>query len=75
MDYYFLNTGTITKASSGRDILRKNRIWAYVKAANGNLAASGCGYGIVIRKADKPRATALLQSNRINIISIMPTEN
>lgn len=70
MEKKFLNTRTITKASKGRDILRKNGINAFVQAARGNLSANGCGYGIVISAAALERARYLLKNAGVEIIGI-----
>ena len=71
MDKYFLNTGTVTKASRGRDILRQNSISAYVQAARGNLATAGCGFGIVVTgRPDK--AVRILQNASVAVLSVTP---
>jgi len=67
----FLNTGTITKASRGRDILRRNGIAAYVQAARGSLSSSGCGYGIIIGSSTLERAIRLLKTAGIEISGIV----
>ena len=69
MDKYFLNTGTITRASRGRDILRKNGIAAYVQAARGSLAAGGCGFGVVVNGSPE-RAQRILNGASIPVTAI-----
>ena len=69
MDKYFFNTGTVTRASKGRDILRRNGIEAYVQAAGGRLSATGCGFGIVIN-GSPDRAKHILQKSSIPVVNI-----
>ena len=70
---YFINTGTVTNASRGRDLLRKNGIAAYVEAAKGNLASTGCGYGITVTNKDSvERARRILGNHNIRVFDIAP---
>ena len=70
MDKYFINTGTVTKASMARDTLRRNGINTYVLSARGNLSAAGCGFGIVVAGVALEKAKALLQTAKIGIMGI-----
>lgn len=70
MDKYFINTGTVTKASMARDILRRNGMGAYVLAARGNLASTGCGFGVVVATPSPEKAKALLLGAGIGIAGI-----
>lgn len=70
---YFINTGTVTNASRGRDILRKNGIAAFVETAKGALASTGCGYGITVgSKQAAEKAQQILGSNGIRVFGISP---
>ena len=70
MDKYFINTGTVTKASMARDTLRQNGINTYVLSARGNLSAVGCGFGVVVPGGALEKAKVLLQRARIGIVGI-----
>ncbi len=69
MDRYFFNTGTITKASTGRDILRKVGINATAKSAKGISPTMGCGFGIVVGRKDADRARRTLKQHGIGILA------
>lgn len=73
---YFINTGTVTNASRGRDLLRRNGIAAYVDTAKGTLASTGCGYGIVVTSREAAeKAKRLLNSAGIKIIGTSSIPN
>lgn len=66
---YLIFTGTVTNALKGRDILRKNKIEAFVKKVANAQNTLGCGYAIVV-KNNINKAENLLINNEVKILKI-----
>lgn len=75
MDKYFFNTGTVTRASRGRDFLRMRGFNAYVQSAKGNLGTSGCGFGIVVATNSPQKVRSVLQDAGISVSNVTPFKN
>lgn len=62
-----INVSSVTYAIKGRDILRRNGIYAYVERGLNDPSRKGCGYHIVV-KGDREEVVNILKANNIKLI-------
>ena len=68
MKRYLIQTGTVTYAIKGRDLLRRKGIKAKIERKVGNKI-QGCGYAILIEE-DPAEAQKILRENGVKILDI-----
>ncbi len=72
MDKNIINSGSITYALRGRDVLRNNGCKAYM-FRNSGKSAVGCGYSISTN-CSKQDIERILQKEKVKYISIVSGE-
>lgn len=68
MKRYIMQTGTVTFAIKGRDILRKNGFKAKIERKNVK-ESYGCGY-VIVFEGDAKKAQELLQKSGVKVLSL-----
>jgi hypothetical protein len=68
MKRYLIQTGTVTYAIKGRDLLRRKGIKAKIERKT-TAKAQGCGYAIVV-DGDIVEAQKILRENGVKILDI-----
>lgn len=68
MKRYLIQTGTVTYAIKGRDLLRRKGIKANIERKNSHKA-QGCGYAIALT-GDIEEAQKILRENGVKMLDI-----
>lgn len=65
----YINTGSVTLAQRGTDILRKNGYKPAIKRIVNTSKTGGCGYTIVV-ESENEEPIEILEQNRIRVKSV-----
>lgn len=65
----YINTGSVTLAQRGADILRKNGYKPAIKRIVNTSKTGGCGYTIVV-ESENEEPIEILEQNRIRVKSV-----
>lgn len=65
----YINTGSVTLAQRGADILRKNGYKPVIKRIVNTSKTGGCGYTIVV-ESENEEPIEILEQNRIRVKSV-----
>lgn len=69
MNGQYIEVSSITYAYKGRDALQNRGYGAYIEKAPKELSSCGCHYCIFIRGCTLERATSILESAKVKMIS------